>query len=72
MSGIRELNEVRRIPQGEALLLLLRHSPREMAGSPELPAGLRAAVSSAGCYAGVRGEAAEAAEKVIGLLAASV
>ena len=59
---------VRRISQSEALVLLLRNTPREMAHSPEMLAPLRAAVSSAACYSGVRGEAAEAADRVIELL----
>ena len=59
---------VRRISQSEALVVLLRNTPREMAQSPEMLAPLRAAVSSAACYSGVRGEAAEAADRVIGLL----
>jgi hypothetical protein len=61
--------KVRRIPQSEALLLLLRNTPREMADSPEILDCLRPAVSSAMCYTGVRGEAAEAADRVIELLA---
>jgi len=60
---------VRRIAQSEALVVLLRNTPREMAQSPEMLAPLRAAVSSAACYSGVRGEAAEAADRVIELLA---
>jgi hypothetical protein len=60
---------VRRIPQSEALLMLLRNTPQEMAEYPEIVARLRATVSSAACYAGVRGEAGEAADRVIELLA---
>ena len=60
---------VRRISQSEALVLLLRNTPREMADSPEMLAPLRAAVSSAVCYEGVRGESAEAANRMIELLA---
>ncbi len=60
---------VGRISQSEALLLLLRNTPQEMANSPKLLSRLRAGVSSATCYTGVRGEAAEAAGRVVELLA---
>jgi hypothetical protein len=59
---------VRRISQSEALLLLLRNTPREMADSPEIVGRLRLAVSSATCYTGVRGEAVDAAARVIELM----
>jgi hypothetical protein len=59
---------VRRISQSEALVVLLRNTPREMAQSPEMLAPLQAAVGSAACYRGVRGEAAEAADRIIELL----
>ena len=58
-----------RISQSEALLLLLRNTPQEMANSPKLLSRLRAGVRSATCYTGVRGEAVEAAGRVVELLA---
>ncbi len=61
--------KVRRVPQSEALLLLLRNTPQEMARSPEILDRMRRGVSSATCYTGVRGEAAEAAGHVIELIA---
>lgn len=64
--------KVGRIGQSEALLVLLKNTPREMAESPEILGWLRSAASSAICYAGVRGEAAGAADHVMELLAALV
>jgi len=61
---------VGRIPQSEALLVLLKNTPRAMADSPEILGCLRSAASSAICYAGVRGEGAEASEHVMELFAA--
>ena len=59
---------VRPIPQSEALLALLGNSPRAMETDPGMPRALRPSVSSAVCYAGERGEAAEAAGHLIQLL----
>ena len=61
--------KMRRIPQSEALLLLLRNTPQEMAGSPEMLSRVQRAVSTAVCYAGVRGDAGDAAGHVIELIA---
>lgn len=58
----------RRMPQSEALLLLLKNTPKEMSNSPEILPRLRRVLSSADCYTAVRGEAAEAAGHVIELL----
>jgi len=60
---------VHRISQSEALLRLLRNTPQEMAHFPEIVERLRSGVSSAACYAGVRGEAADAAGRVMELMA---
>jgi hypothetical protein len=57
------------MPQSEALLLLLRNTPQEMASSPEILGRLRRAVRSAACYTGVRGEAGKAAGHTIELIA---
>lgn len=59
---------VNRIPQSEALLLLLKNTPHEIAERPEIVDPLRRAVSLAECYAGVRGDAEEAAGRLLGLL----
>jgi len=60
---------MRPIPQSEALLLLLRNTPQEMASAPEMLRRVQRAVSNAACYAGVRGEAGDAASHVIELIA---
>jgi len=62
--------EVRPIPQSEALLVLLRNTPAEMAKSPEILEHLRRGAASAVCYSGVRGEAGDAADRVMELLRA--
>lgn len=61
--------KVHRIPQSEALLLLLRNTPHEVADSPGMLDHVRLAVSSAVCYMGIRGEAAESAGHVLELIA---
>jgi hypothetical protein len=61
--------EVRRIPQSEALLTLLKNTPEEMAGAPDILRRLGRGIGLASCYAGVRGEAGEAAGCAMELLA---
>jgi hypothetical protein len=58
------------VPQSEALVVLLRNTPHEIASSPKILDPLRQAVSGANCYRGVRGDAENAADHVIELLAA--
>jgi hypothetical protein len=61
--------DVRPVPQSEGLLALLRNTPHVLAESTGIIALLRAAVSGSVCYAGVRGEAAECAGRVLELVA---
>jgi hypothetical protein len=59
---------VTRIPQSEALVALLGNTPCEMGESPGLVSRLGTAIRSAACYAGVRGEADEAADRILQLM----
>jgi hypothetical protein len=56
---------VRSQPQSEALLSLLRNTPHVMQDRPALRDTLRRAAASAACFAGVRGEAAQAASGIL-------
>jgi hypothetical protein len=59
---------VRLLPQSEAVLLLLRNTPHEMAQSPELVDFFHHAVASAVCYEGRRGDAEEAIGHILDLV----
>lgn len=59
------------IPQSEAVTLLLRNTPHEMEQSPQMLDIFIRAVSGASCFSGKRGDAAEAAERILQLVAAS-
>ena len=61
----------REIPQSEAVTLLLRNTPHEMEQAPQLLDMFIRAVSGANCFSGKRGDAAEAAERILQLVAAS-
>jgi len=63
--------QVREITQGEAILSLLRNTPHEMTGSPQLLDVFLRAIGDAHCYSGRRGEAAQAAELILQLVGAS-
>lgn len=56
---------VREISQGEAVMLLLRNTPHEMAQVPEILDVFRRLAAGAVHYEGTRGDAAEAAEKIL-------
>ena len=57
--------------QSEAVTLLLRNTPHEMAQAPQLLDMFIRAVSGANCFSGKRGDAAGAAERILQLVAAS-
>lgn len=57
--------KISRISQGEAVMLLLRNTPHEMGRSPEVVGRFTRAVASAECYTGTRGDAAEAADRIL-------
>lgn len=59
---------VRAISQSEGVMLLLRHTPHELAQSPEMINFFLGVSSSAACYTGQRGEAAEAASRILELI----
>jgi hypothetical protein len=60
---------VRRVSQSDMVLTLLRHTPRNLAETDGLPGWFVRAAAGAACYAGARGEAAEAAGHILELLA---
>jgi hypothetical protein len=54
--------------QGEAVMLLLRNTPHEMAKSPEMIDFFVRVADKAVCLAGKRGDAAEAATHIFDLI----
>jgi hypothetical protein len=56
--------------QAEAVLLLLRNTPHELADAPWILAPIARAVEGTACYVGVRGEAAGAAASILALASA--
>jgi hypothetical protein len=62
--------KVCRAGQSETLLMLLKHTPRPLMESAEIFAPLVRLASGATCYAGTRGEAADAADRILDLLGA--
>ena len=57
--------QVERISHSEALLGLLRNTPHVLAEKPEIMAPLRAAADRAGSFVGTRGEAGDAAQRIL-------
>lgn len=60
--------EVRQIAQGEAVMVLLRNTPHEMAKAPDMVDFFRRTASEAACYAGQRCDVADAATLIFKLL----
>lgn len=56
------------MPQGEAVLTLLKNTPHFLAESPELVALFQRAVAGATCYSGRRAEAGPAVDEILRLL----
>ena len=56
------------VPQSEALLTLLRHTPHVLAESPDMVVAFQRAVAGATCYAGCRPEADQAAGTILRLV----
>jgi hypothetical protein len=56
------------VSQGEALMTLLRNTPHALAESPEMVAAFQRAVADARCFAGTRGDAADAVDKIRALV----
>ncbi len=61
---------VRPTPQSEMLLMLLKSTPHKLGDTGALLDSLLRASGAAACYAGVRGEAADTAGRIVELLAA--
>ena len=53
------------VPQSLALMALLRNTPHTLADSPQIVTWFQKAVASASCFAGRRGDAAEAASHIL-------
>ncbi len=60
---------IRPMPQSEMLLMLLKSTPHQLSESSALLGTLLRASGGAACYTGVRGEAADTAERIVRLLA---
>jgi hypothetical protein len=60
--------DVHKMSQGEAVMLLLRNTPHEMAKSPEMIDFFVRVADKAVCFAGKRGDAAEAATHIFDLI----
>lgn len=54
--------------QSEALMILLKNTPHVLADSPEMIGIFQRAVTAAECFGGTRGEAAEAADKIVEMI----
>lgn len=59
---------IRPISQSEGVMLLLRHTPHEMDQAPEMLDFFLRVASNAFCFTGHRGEAADAAARIIDLI----
>lgn len=53
------------VSQGESLMTLLRNTPHLLANSPEMVSIFQHVVSQAECFAGTRGDAADAVDKIL-------
>ena len=61
--------DLHEVSQGEAVMLLLQNTPHEMSESPEMVEFFMRLVADADCYAGTRGDAVEAAGRVLEVVA---
>ena len=60
--------QITAVPQGLAMLDLLRNTPHALADSPGMVASFRMAVAQASCYSGTRNEASHAAAEIFRLV----
>jgi hypothetical protein len=60
--------DVQAISQSEAIMLLLRNTPHEMAKSPTMLDYFQSAVEQAACYKGRRGDVGESADRLVELI----
>jgi hypothetical protein len=63
---------VQKVPQSEALLILLENTPHALAESPGMTAAFLRAVARAACYSGRRGDVIPAADQILKLVSAAV
>ncbi len=63
--------QIARLSQGEALLGLLRNTPHILTESPDMIDKFQRAIARAGCYAGKRAEAEQAAGEILSWIANS-
>ena len=59
---------VQKIPQSQALLILLKNTPHALAESPAMTAAFLQAVAKADCYSGRRGDVIPAADQILKLV----
>lgn len=59
---------IHEVSQGEAVMLLLRNTPHEMSQSPEMIDFFLRSAADAVCFAGERGDAVDAADRIIDLI----
>lgn len=59
---------VRAMSQGEAMMALLGNTPHALADSPEMVGIFQRAVAEAQCFAGTRGEAADAVDEILQMI----
>lgn len=59
--------EIHPVNRSESVILLLRNTPQVLAEIPEMLGPLQSVASSAVCFRGVRGDASEAAERILAL-----
>ena len=57
------------MPQSEMLLTLLKNTPHSVSGPRDLVTPLLRASEGTACFAGIRSEAADAAVRILALLA---
>jgi hypothetical protein len=62
---------IAQVPQSMALLSLLQNTPHKMEERPEMASAFHRAVNAAVCYAGRRGEVADAVDCILKLVARS-
>jgi len=60
--------DVAPVHQSSALLSLLQNTPHVLAGAPEMVNSFQRAVEGAACYAGRRGEAADAVDRILQMI----
>jgi hypothetical protein len=60
--------DVKSVPQGEGVMILLRNTPHALEESPRMLDMFLRAIAGASCYSGTRGDAKDAAEHILKLV----